>query len=32
MFVSMAATVNAGRSVDEIVGEITEQVRAILPV
>jgi len=32
MFVSMAATVNAGRTIDEIVDEITEQVRAILPV
>ena len=32
MFVSMAATVNAGRTIDEIVDEITEQVKAILPV
>ena len=31
MFISMAATVNAGRSVDEIVSEIAEQIRAILP-
>ncbi|ANP74307.1 TetR/AcrR family transcriptional regulator [Cryobacterium arcticum] len=31
MFISMAATVNAGRAVDEIVDEIAEQVRAILP-
>jgi TetR/AcrR family transcriptional regulator len=32
MFVSMAATVNAARSVDEIVEEIAGQVRVILPV
>ena len=32
MFVSMAATVNAARTVDEIVGEIAAQVRVILPV
>jgi TetR/AcrR family transcriptional regulator len=32
MFISMAATVNAERSVDEIVNEIAEQIRAILPV
>ena len=32
MFVSMAATVNAERSEDEIVNEIAEQIRAILPV
>lgn len=31
MFVSMAATVNAERSEDEIVNEIAEQIRAILP-
>lgn len=31
MFISMAATVNAGRSIDEIVDEIAAQVRAILP-
>ncbi|MBF4567706.1 TetR/AcrR family transcriptional regulator [Plantibacter sp. VKM Ac-2880] len=31
MFVSMAATVNAARTVDEIVDEIAAQVRAILP-
>lgn len=31
MFVSMAVTTNAGRSVDEIVHEIAGQVRAILP-
>ena len=32
MFVSMAATVNAERSIDDIITEITEQIRAILPV
>ncbi len=32
MFVSMAATVNAARTVDEIVEEIAAQVRVILPV
>jgi TetR/AcrR family transcriptional regulator len=31
MFVSMAATVNAERSIDDIITEITEQIRAILP-
>jgi AcrR family transcriptional regulator len=31
MFVSMAATGNAGRTVDEIVAGIADQVRAILP-
>ncbi|KQM16366.1 TetR family transcriptional regulator [Plantibacter sp. Leaf171] len=31
MFVSMAATVNAARTVDEIVEEIAAQVRVILP-
>lgn len=31
MFISMAATVNAGRSIDEIVDEIAAQVEAILP-
>jgi TetR/AcrR family transcriptional regulator len=31
MFVSMAATVNAARTVDEIVDEIAAQVRVILP-
>lgn len=31
MFISMAATVNAGRSVDEIVDEVAAQVTAILP-
>jgi len=31
MFVSMAATVNAERSVDDIITDITEQIRAILP-
>ena len=31
MFVSMAATVNAERSVDEIVDEIAAQIREILP-
>lgn len=31
MFISMAATGNAGRSVDEIVDEIAAQVRVILP-
>lgn len=31
MFVSMAATANAGRTVEQIVEEIAEQVRAILP-
>jgi AcrR family transcriptional regulator len=32
MFISMAATLNAERSVEEIVNEIAEQARAILPV
>lgn len=32
MFVSMAATANAGRTIDEIVEEITAQVSTILPV
>lgn len=31
MFVSMASTVNAARTVDEIVEEIAAQVRVILP-
>ncbi|MDN3242530.1 TetR/AcrR family transcriptional regulator [Glycomyces tritici] len=31
MFISMAATVNIDRSVDEIIGEVREQVRALLP-
>jgi len=31
MFVTMAATINAGHTVDEVVAEIEGQVRAILP-
>jgi TetR/AcrR family transcriptional regulator len=31
MFVSMAATANAGRSAEEIIDEIAEQIQAILP-
>ena len=31
MFVTMAATINAGHTVKEVVAEIEEQVRAILP-
>jgi len=31
MLLSMAATVNAGKTVEEIVEEITQQIRAILP-
>lgn len=31
MFVTMAATVNAGRTVEEILADITAQVRGILP-
>lgn len=31
MFVNMAAALNAGKTVEEIVGEITEQIRTILP-
>ena len=31
MFINMAATANAGRSVDEIIDEIADQIQAILP-
>jgi TetR/AcrR family transcriptional regulator len=31
MFISMAATINSGKAVEEIVEEIAEQIRAILP-
>jgi prolyl-tRNA editing enzyme YbaK/EbsC (Cys-tRNA(Pro) deacylase) len=31
MFISMAATVNIGHSVDEVIAEIREQIQALLP-
>lgn len=31
MFISMAATINAGKTVDEVIGDIAARVRVILP-